>query len=36
MDSEAFKELLFGDFVNPAKDYMKIENMMDHVPKFNA
>ena len=36
MDSEAFKELIFGDFTNAAKDYIKIENMMDNVPKFNA
>ena len=36
MDSEAFKELIFGDFTNAGKDYIKIENMMDNVPKFNA
>ena len=36
MDTEGFKELLFGDFTNPAKEYIKIENMMEHVPKFNA
>ena len=36
MDTETFKELIFGDFTNTAKDYIKIENMMENVPKFNA
>lgn len=27
--------LIFGDFASPQKDYIKVENMLEHVAKFN-
>ena len=26
---------MFGDFAGSNKDYVKVENMLDHVSKFN-